>query len=49
MSELGGIVEYLYWPVRRTGRFIEDNNLVVPQLHLFSDGSFSAARGGHHG
>jgi hypothetical protein len=32
MGELGGTVEYLYWSVRRTGRFIEDNNLAAPQV-----------------
>lgn len=29
MGELGGTVEYLYWSSRRTGRFLEDNNLVA--------------------
>lgn len=32
MGELGGTVEYLYWSARRTGRFIEDNNLAGPQV-----------------
>lgn len=32
MGELGGTVEYLYWSARRTGRFIEDNNLATQQV-----------------
>jgi hypothetical protein len=32
MRELGGTVEYLYWSSRRTERFLNDNNISVPQL-----------------
>lgn len=32
MGELGGTVKYLYWSARRTGRFIEDNNLAAQQV-----------------
>jgi hypothetical protein len=32
MGELGGTVEYLYWSARRTGRFVEDNNLAAQQV-----------------
>ena len=32
MRELGGTVEYLYWPARRTERFLNDNNIPIPQL-----------------
>lgn len=32
MRELGGTVEYLYWSARRTERFLNDNNIPVPQL-----------------
>jgi hypothetical protein len=32
MRELGGTVEYLYWSTRRTERFLNDNNIPVPQL-----------------
>jgi len=32
MKELGGVVEYLYWSGRRTDRFLNDNNIPIPQL-----------------
>ena len=32
MGEPGGTVEYLYWSARRTGRFVEDNNLAAQQV-----------------
>ena len=32
MRELGGTVEYLYWSARRTERFLNDNNIPIPQL-----------------
>ena len=32
MGRLRGTVEYLYWSSRRTERFLNDNNLAVPQL-----------------
>ena len=32
MGELGGVTQYLYWSSRRTERFLNDNNLPIPQL-----------------
>jgi hypothetical protein len=32
MRELGGTVEYLYWSARRTERFLNDNDIPIPQL-----------------
>lgn len=41
MGELGGTVEYLYWSVRRTNRFIEDNDISVqPVTRTFTSPSF---------
>jgi hypothetical protein len=41
MAELGGVVEYLYWSDRRTGRFLEDNGLSIPQVaHTVTAPSF---------
>jgi hypothetical protein len=31
-GELGETVEYLYGSSRRTGRFLEDNNIAIPQV-----------------
>ena len=32
MGELGGVTRYLYWSSRRTERFLNDNNIPIPQL-----------------
>jgi hypothetical protein len=41
MAELGGTVEYLYWSTRRTGRFMEDNDLSVqPVTRTFTSPAF---------
>src|ERR1700733_4683980 len=40
MGELGGTTEYLYWSSRRTGRFMEDNDLSIqPVTQTFTSPS----------
>lgn len=40
MGELGGTTEYLYWSARRTGRFMEDNDLSIqPVTRTFTSPS----------